>query len=1041
MIVLHAAYKNDRFFIWGERNISATAEVEDRFASAAEIADALSAAGISNAAHPSGGTAELLLPTSGGVPMPSTPLLYGAGEVLAMEEGLALRGWKVGALPMSVFDVIEMGEELTIGELSEHGSLASPGVMIALDMCFVAECARCAMSLIDRGRFLPDVREVDDGTQTRYESVWRPLLVGEDAERFSSLARSMPGVIMANLTAKRVGRHKKYETIINAGDDEKTATLRSIFERLMDTYIRQTWADRHKGAGIADKKKRGRLVSALNPHALWASSLGWLGDAEGLSVSLESIWPDVREWWDRFEWFAKAPFKLSVALSDEPSSRGEWSLSYSLKLLTTGESIPAADVWTAKGTKKARAFAGYMRRYMLLLLGRIGAIVSGVRRSLYESSPSGCVLSMTEASDFLDFQASSLEGIGVGIGYPSWWSEGSADRLTLRGRLVSGTVDPVTFAYTAWSDQQGARGETLKFDWHIALDGELLTHSETKLLTEGEQPLVNIRGRWVFIHRGRIDAVVRHGRQLPTKMTAGEAVRLAVRDRYIDGFADAPDLELVYKTLKNGMPRVDLGAPSGMVGALRPYQRRGFSWMAFLTSLGFGVCLADDMGLGKTVQTLALVQHYRDMGDGRPVLLVCPTSVLENWRTEAAKFFPEMPVYIHHGRSRARSADFMRAISGKTIVITSYSIMVRDAKTLQGVDWIGVVMDEAQNIKNPDTHQSRLCRTMRAEWRVALTGTPIENHVGDIWSIMEFLMPDMLGSRARFRVDYIKPIQEDRDRSVMDALRRQVSPLILRRMKTDRDIAPELPEKIETKVHCPLTREQSQLYTMFANEMARDVAGAEGIKRRGIVLAALTRIKQVCDHPELIELDGDMSAARSSKLERLLALADEMFESRSKALIFTQYVGMGEILKTQLQERFGREVMFFHGSLSREARDEIVRRFQESRGPQFLVMSLRAGGVGLNLTAANHVVMFDRWWNPAVEQQAIDRAYRIGQKRAVQVHTFCCTGTIEERIDALLESKRELADSMMDGTENWITELSDRDLQRLVALRSSSQEG
>ncbi|MDR1944422.1 MAG: DEAD/DEAH box helicase, partial [Synergistaceae bacterium] len=527
---------------------------------------------------------------------------------------------------------------------------------------------------------------------------------------------------------------------------------------------------------------------------------------------------------------------------------------------------------------------------------------------------------------------------------------------------------------------------------------------------------------------------------LPGTMTAAEALRLAASNRYIDGFMDSPELERAYDSLSRGITRELIEKPSGMTACLRPYQSRGFSWLSFLSGLSLGACLADDMGLGKTIQTLALIQHRYDMGERRPVLLICPTSVLENWRMEISRFLPRMPIYIHHGRARARGPEFAKAIRGVAMVLSSYAVLQRDAAICQEIEWSGVVLDEAQNIKNPDTNQARAVRSIKSGWRVALTGTPVENHVGDLWSIMEFLMPGLLGGRRRFNEEYVKPIQESRDPALMDSLKRVVSPFIMRRMKTDRDIVPDLPRKIETKVFCGLKREQMQLYSDVTDSLSREIACAAGIKRRGLVLAGLTRIKQICDHPSLAAKDGDPSAERSAKLERMLALAEEMFETGDRTLIFTQYVEMGNILKSQLQDRFGKEVMFLHGAVFKDVRDKMVKRFQDGSGPQFFVLSLKAGGVGLNLTGANHVVMYDRWWNPAVEQQAIDRAYRIGQSRNVQVHIFCCRGTIEERIDELILSKKEVANMIIESNDNWITELSDRELQRLLSLSSNALE-
>lgn len=1029
MLILHCAFKR-YFYVWAETQSSGEAE-GDRHPGAASGEKALSAletAGLTSAERtPS--DMSIPLPTAAGAPIHSTKLLYTEdGQELVPDA--EMRKWTVPTVPMTVTDMIEIAE-IVPGEarITEFGCLLSHGVMVGLDMLWVTECVRFASSLLDGGHFLPDVREIKSSKgELRYESVWRPLLMGDNAERFDTLVSVMPEVVRAAAGSRARPRD----------------VLMSILETVIDGAVREQWSEkRDDGIGarrtaasvLAERKSRGRLVSALNPHALWASSLGWLGETEGLSVSLETIYEDVRSWWKRFEWYASAPFKLIVSLSEEPDKDGLWHLDYSLKLLTNGDIIPAEYVWTAGDLRSKKLQGSYMRRYMLLLLGRVGACVPEVMESLSALAPTGCMMTTQGASDLLSFRAASIESMGVDVAYPSWWRESSADRLTLRGRRIAGEVDPIVFAYTAWSEQQKSDDAKLSFVWELVLDGELLTPGESRKLRADESSLLKIRDKWIFIGRPEVDRAIKHSEGLPIRMTAAEAVRLAVRDPYVDGFIDAPDIDIVYRTLRGGDARVSLGAPAKMHGTLRPYQLKGYSWMAFLTSLGFGVCLADDMGLGKTVQTLALIQHHRDMGDKRPVLLVCPTSVLENWRVEMSRFFPGMNGYVHHGRTRARDDDFSRASAGAEIVMTSYSVLTRDAAFMSKIDWVGIVLDEGQNIKNPDTQQSRICRQLRSEWRVVLTGTPIENHVGDLWSVMEFLMPGMLGPRRRFRAEYVKPIQETRDRALMESLRRQVSPLILRRMKSDKDIAPELPEKIETKVFCTLKREQAQLYTEAASALTEEISGADGIKRRGVILAALTKLKQICDHPSLATGDADWAPERSAKLDRLLALTEEMDAEGGKALIFTQYVGMGRILKTQLQERFGEEVLFLHGGVAKEARDEMIRRFQLAGGPRFFVLSLRAGGLGLNLTGASHVVMYDRWWNPAVENQAIDRAYRIGQTKNVQVHIFCCSGTLEDRIDEMLASKKELASSLIDETdESWVTELSDTELRRLIAL-------
>jgi SNF2 family DNA or RNA helicase len=484
----------------------------------------------------------------------------------------------------------------------------------------------------------------------------------------------------------------------------------------------------------------------------------------------------------------------------------------------------------------------------------------------------------------------------------------------------------------------------------------------------------------------------------------------------------------------------DLPPPEGLTATLRPYQVRGYSWLTFLTQWGLGACLADDMGLGKTVQTLALLQREREAGQKKPVLLVCPTSVLGNWSREAERFTPGLPVLIHHGPGRDDATTFPKHAREHALVLTSYALLYRDAAVLQKVNWAGVVLDEAQNIKNPDTKQAQAARGFKGGYRIALTGTPVENHVGDLWSIMEFLNPRFLGTQADFRRRFFIPIQLEHNARATQRLKKLTGPFVLRRMKTDKSVIPDLPEKVEMKVYCPLTKEQATLYTAVVEEAKKALQGAEGIQRKGLVLGLLTKLKQVCNHPAHFLGDNSPLPDRSGKLNRLTELLDELSQAGEKALLFTQFTEMGELLKTYLQETFGREVLFLHGGVSRKNRDALVERFQSPDGPRLFVLSLKAGGTGLNLTAAAQVIHFDRWWNPAVENQATDRAFRIGQTRNVLVHKFVCSGTLEEKIDGMIEKKKTIAGKVVGTGEGWLTELSNEQLADLVELRREALE-
>jgi SNF2 family DNA or RNA helicase len=492
------------------------------------------------------------------------------------------------------------------------------------------------------------------------------------------------------------------------------------------------------------------------------------------------------------------------------------------------------------------------------------------------------------------------------------------------------------------------------------------------------------------------------------------------------------------RQLQSGSGFAALEPPKGFRGTLRPYQTRGYSWLGFLRQWGLGACLADDMGLGKTVQTLALIEReWKSSKRQRPSLLICPTSVLGNWQKEAARFTPDLPVLVHHGQERTKGPAFKKQAAQKAIVLSSYSLLHRDFERFKSFSWSAVILDEAQNIKNPQTKQAQAARGIPADFRVALTGTPVENHVGDLWSIMEFLNPGWLGTQAEFKRTFHVPIQAQRDPEATQQLQQLTGPFLLRRLKTDKSIIADLPEKLEMKVFCTLTKEQASLYESVVEETSRALEESEGIQRKGLVLATLTKLKQVCNHPAQFLGDNSAIEGRSGKLARLTEMLEEALSVGDRALIFSQFAEMGGMLRRHLQETFGREVLFLHGGVPKKQRDVMVERFQSSEAdaPRLFVLSLKAGGTGLNLTAANHVFHFDRWWNPAVENQATDRAFRIGQTRRVQVHKFLCLGTLEEKIDEMIETKKAIAGTVVGTGEDWLTKLSNEELRDLFKLR------
>jgi superfamily II DNA or RNA helicase len=627
----------------------------------------------------------------------------------------------------------------------------------------------------------------------------------------------------------------------------------------------------------------------------------------------------------------------------------------------------------------------------------------------------------------------ALEESGVIVRVPDWWKPRHPPRPQVTISL--GAREPSTLGLDALLD----------FSVRLTLDGEELSEDELRALRSSADGLVFLKGRWVEIDRARLDQVLAHWRAV--EQQAHDGISIAEGMRLLAGASigeAAPDsvsrdwfgveagkwLAGTLRDIRAGTGDADPG-PS-LRAELRPYQREGVRWMWLLTRLGLGACLADDMGLGKTVQVLALLTLLKQRGAlAGPHLLVVPASLIANWELEAERFAPSLRVLVAHPSaldSKELSALPESSIREADLVVTSYGSVHR-LPWIAAREWGLVVLDEAQAIKNPGIKQSRAVKALRARSRIALTGTPVENRTGDLWSLFDFLNPGLLGSAKDFTA-FIKRADS------FGPLRELTRPYILRRLKTDRSIISDLPEKTELRAFCGLTRRQAALYQETIEFLARELRRVEGIERRGLVLASLLRLKQICNHPSQWLGDGVYAPAESGKHDRLREICDVIASRQEKALVFTQFREMTVPLASWLGDLFGRGGLVLSGETAVKERQRLVQRFQDDERIPFFVLSLKAGGTGLNLTAATHVIHFDRWWNPAVENQATDRAFRIGQKRNVLVHKLVCRGTIEERIDALIESKQGIARELLDGDagEFSVTEMSDAELLALVSL-------
>ncbi|MEE3807579.1 DEAD/DEAH box helicase [Lysinibacillus fusiformis] len=652
----------------------------------------------------------------------------------------------------------------------------------------------------------------------------------------------------------------------------------------------------------------------------------------------------------------------------------------------------------------------------------------------------------SEVRSFLREDLARLQALGFDVVLPAWLKDLKQSKLRVRV-----TTNNVSTKKVAGLD------DILTFKWQFSMNGQTISAEQFKKLVDEKREFIRIGTEWF-----RVDANWMHEmrelmqqaedeswtvrellfRELPEDLSAPleEDADDALRDDPIFALEIQQSLKSYMEQLleKKGLPAVPI--PLSLQTELRPYQQEGFEWLIFMREQGFGACLADDMGLGKTVQLITYLLHiYETAADyTKPTIIICPTSVLGNWQKELARFAPSLIVHTHYQTNRAKDEDFKELVTAEKphVILSTYGTVSQDTEFLQNIEWATVVLDEAQNIKNMQTLQSRAIRKLLGDHHIALTGTPVENRLSELWAIFDFIHKGYLGSFGRFNEEFILPIERDESESHKQKLRAKIQPFLLRRTKRDPHLQLNLPDKLESNEYCPLTAEQASLYEGYILETLDQLEQLTGFQKKGRVLKMLSKLKQLCNHPALYLKesfeDAETMLARSTKLERIIQMAAEIVDNGEQCLIFTQYIGMGQLLQHCLSELYNVDAPFLTGAMPKQQRDRLVEAFQAGDFPIF-ILSLKAGGTGLNLTAANHVLHADRWWNPAVENQATDRAYRIGQTQFVQVHKFVTIGTIEEKIDKMLVQKSALSEELIQSSQ-WLTELEDQELRDLITL-------
>ena len=936
--------------------------------------------------------------------------------------------WQVSGFELTATETIKFLSTLPLNSLQNQQNF------LGAELSFWSHIYRWILDLIARSKFLPGITL---NSNQKARGIWQPLLDSQvDLTRLAKFSQLMPPACLAYQNQSLQPQELLLQFLSTILDTQVRTWLDDNFSSTKAVTI-QPWLQSLSQSDSrleTEKKNSERLENALYNWTLPVQE--YLVDRQNDNLGQNQY---------------RACFFLQPPLaSGNTKEQGDWQLKYYLQALDDAEfTIDAVTIWQHPSEQliDRGRIINQPQETLLKGLGLATRIYHPIETSLQAAQPSECQLNPIQVYEFIRSIAWQLQDNGLGVKFPPGLSVGEGEqRLGIK----------ITADVLKQKKERLNLQSLLQYKLEIAVGDSTISKQEFERLLDQKSPLVEVDGQWLVLQPADVKAAqsVLDKSNEQMNLSVEDALRLSTGNTSVlaklpvVSFQATGILQELINNLTDNKSVKPIDNIEGFIGELRPYQARGVGWLAFLEKWGLGSCLADDMGLGKTIELIAFLLNLKQQDSlTKPTLLICPTSVINNWEREVHKFAPTLKTLIHHGDKRSKGKIFAKEVKNKQLVITSYSLVDRDLKTLETVGWEGVVLDEAQNIKNPTAKQSQAVRKLTAGFRIALTGTPVENRLSELWSILDFLNPGFLGTRAFFQKRFAIPIEKYGDRDSLQTLRSLVQPFILRRLKTDKNIIQDLPEKQEMNVFCGLSAEQAELYQQLTDKSLQEIEDSDGIKRRGLILTLLLRLKQLCNHPELIEAKNKKKkgkekpenkinfAYRSGKLLRLEEMLDEVIAEGDRALIFTQFSEWGKLLQPYLQQKLNSDVIFLYGATRRQQRQEMIDRFQnDPNGPQIFILSLKAGGTGLNLTRANHVFHVDRWWNPAVENQATDRAFRIGQKRNVQVHKFVCTGTLEEKINAIMESKKELAEQTVDAGEQWLTELDTNQLRNLLLL-------
>ncbi|MCX6700137.1 MAG: DEAD/DEAH box helicase [Methanomicrobiales archaeon] len=916
--------------------------------------------------------------------------------------------------PYEVFMDLWAGQEL----LNEQ-------YIIGDSLRYFFQLMRAATRLVRNGQFKPAIRR----TGLLYHASWVPALTPGEAAWFQQFTLLLPPVCRYALP-RRMKR-----VMVSDPKSRAFAALTAMMQAIILCALEKSPPSIRPGRRMIEGQR---------------NELAFMADLTGMDLNvighlMEKEFAQKMHTWLTYSGKDQkiSPFRSCIILQEPPEGSTEpWPLSLHLRSEADPSLIiPAATIWELTDEPGGMLPpVAYLQQTLLTGLGKAVSASPVIRKYLTGAKPDMGECSMAEAAIFLTTDALAVQQKGIDLLLPAWWTEQKfRPRIELSASRGSGNTG------------RGMLGisELISFDYRVAVGDNSLSPEEFWQAVHLKAPFVRVGGRWITCDSDALSKVLKNfeKRYIHGSPTAGDLIRISLCDEIGPGLGVsveprdewAADLLTL---MRSGQDLDVCPVPITFRGTLRKYQKEGHAFLLRCTERGFGACLADDMGLGKTPQAIAWLLSLKALGAVQtPALLICPMSVVGNWGREVNRFSPSLKVCIHHGAARCKGDEFIRMVSGYDLVLTTYHLAGRDLEPLSQVPWSAVILDEAQNIKNPQTNQSKAVRSIHADRRVALTGTPVENRLLELWSIMDFLNPGYLGTQHAFQSRYVSRIEQEKDPGAIKELRQLIRPFIIRRMKTDRSVITDLPEKMESRVYCSLTHEQATLYQAVVTEMAESLEKRVGIARRGAILAGITRLKQVCNHPGLIAKDTGMRPNRSGKVMRVLEMLEEVCDEGDSALIFSQYATFAQEIAAICKNHFSCPILLLTGSTPRKERENLIQQFQSGGGPVIFVISLKAGGTGLNLTAATHVFHIDRWWNPAVEDQATDRTYRIGQKRNVQVHLMIAAGTLEERIDEMNKVKRTLAAEVLAHDDDFLTSLSTQELLDIVSLRDSVFSG